>query len=134
MSAVPHPRFATRLPRLLRLLPAGLLTIGVVGLAACGADGDDSGLPGQRLSLQYGCMACHNTTGQPAVGPTWKGLYGSQAALKDGTTATVDRDYLVRAIENPDAQVPASAKVPMPKNNVPDADVQLIVDYIISLK
>ena len=131
MSAVPHPTFVTRM---LRLLPAAVLTAGVLGLAACGADGNDSSLPGQSLSLQYGCMACHNTTGQPAVGPTWKGLYGSQVKLKDGTTASVDRDYLVRASKEPNAQIPADAKVLMPKNSVPDADVQLIVDYIVSLK
>lgn len=123
-------------PRL-RLVPAGVLAFGVVAaaiaVASCGADAKDSALPGQRLALQYGCIACHSTNGVQLVGPTWKGLYGSRVTLKDGSTATVDRDYLVRAIKDPAAQVPIVSKLPMPGNKVPEADVQLIVDYLITL-
>ena len=131
MNAVAHPRFAHRL---LTLAPATVLTLAVVSLAACGVNKDPQGLPGKSLAKDYGCMACHTTDGRPGVGPTWKGLYQSQVTLEDGTTVTVDRDYLVRAIEDPNADIPKGSKVKMPVNRVPDADVQLIVDYIISLK
>jgi cytochrome c oxidase subunit 2 len=79
-------------------------------------------------------MACHTVDGRPSVGPTWKGLYGSQVTLEGGATVTVDRDYLVRSITDPNADIPQGAKVKMPVNRVPDSDVQKIVDYIISLK
>ena len=62
------------------------------------------------------------------------GLFGSEATLQDGRTVAVDREYLVRAIKDPAADVPAGTKVPMPVNRVPDADVQQIVDYLIALK
>jgi cytochrome c oxidase subunit 2 len=121
---------------LLQLIPATVLTAGVVAVAlgACGADPDDSAHPGRSLATDYGCIACHSTNGDPGVGVTWKGLYGSQMALEDGTTITVDRDFLVKSIKDPAADVLKGTKVPMPVNNVPDADVQAIVDYIISLK
>lgn len=130
MVAVTHPEFWRRL---LQLVPAGLVAVTAV-LVACGADPDTGAPPGKRLANEYGCLACHTVDGGVSVGPTWKGLYGSQVELTDGTTATVDRDYLVRSIRDPQAQVPTSAKVPMPVNQVPDADVATIVDYIITLQ
>jgi cytochrome c oxidase subunit 2 len=131
MNAVDHPTISHRL---FVLVPAAVLTIGVVALAACGVNKDPQALPGKSLAKDYGCMACHTTDGRPGVGPTWKGLYQSQVTLEGGVTATVDRDYLVRSIKDPNADIPQGSKVKMPVNRVPDADVQLIVDYIISLK
>ena len=131
MFAVAHPTIATRW---LRLAPAAVLTAAVVALAACGVDKDPTALPGKTLARDYGCMACHSISGAAGVGPTWKGLFGADATLEDGRTVTVDRAYLVRSITDPAADVPAGTKVPMPVNRVPEADVQLIVDYIIALK
>jgi cytochrome c oxidase subunit 2 len=130
MSAVRHPNIPGRLAR---LVPAALLTLGAV-LVACGADGTDSALPGHGIALNNGCIACHSPTGEAGVGPTWKGLYGSTVTLQNGSTATVDREYLVRAIKDPAADIEQGSKVQMPKNTLADADVQAIVDYIISLK
>lgn len=131
MNGVAHPTISRRL---LALAPAAVLSAAVVALAACGVNKDPQALPGKGLAQDYGCMACHSTDGRPGVGPTWKGLYQSEVTLEDGSTVTVDRDYLVRAIEDPNADIPQGSKVKMPVNRVPDADVQQIVDYIISLK
>jgi cytochrome c oxidase subunit II len=130
MNGVSHPTFSRRA---LHLVPAGVVAA-IAVLVACGADPDTGAHPGQRLANEYGCMACHSVNGDPSVGPTWKGLYESQVTLEDGTTVTVDRAYLVRSIMEPQADVPAGTKVPMPVNAVPEADVQTIVDYIITLK
>jgi cytochrome c oxidase subunit 2 len=130
MRDVTHPTISRRA---LQLLPAGLAAAAAV-LVACGADPDTGAHPGQRLAKEYGCVACHSSNGDTALGPTWKGVYQSQITLQDGTTVTVDRDFLVRSITDPAADVPLNNKVPMPVNFVPDADVQTIVDYIITLK
>ena len=131
MNGVDHPTISHRL---LVLVPAAVLTIGVVTLAACGVNKDPQALPGKSLAKDYGCVACHSSDGRPGVGATWKGLYQSQVTLEDGSTVTVDREYLVRSIKDPNADILQGSKVKMPVNRVPDADVQLIVDYIISLK
>ena len=115
-----------------RALPA-VLAAGVTALAACGSDGDDSLPVGQQLAKQYGCAACHTTNGDNGVGQTWLGLFGSTVELQDGRTVVVDREYLVRAITDPAADVRAGNKVPMPVNRVPKADVESIVDYIVTL-
>ncbi len=124
--------------RLLRIAPTAFVAVAAVGaslaIAACGKDKDESNLPGLGLARDYGCMACHSPTGAVGVGPAWNGLYESQIELDDGSIVTVDRDFLVRAIEDPPAQVPKGNQIPMPINRVPDADVQKIVDYIVSLK
>lgn len=130
MRDVTHPTISRRA---LQLLPAGLAAAAAV-LVACGADPDTGAHPGQRLAKEYGCVACHSNDGTTGLGVTWKGLYESQVALDDGTTVTVDRDFLVRSIKDPAADVPLNNILQMPVNNVPDADVQTIVDYIITLK
>ena len=127
---------STNVPRrVVRLLPAtvGVLVVGVLALTACGPDKEGTTLPGAGVARESGCVACHSVSGGSGVGPTWKGLFGSQVTLTDGSTVTVDRDYLVRAITDPAAQVPEGTKVPMPVNRLDDAAVQQIVDYIISL-
>jgi cytochrome c oxidase subunit 2 len=130
MSAVRHLNFASRA---VRSAPAAALAL-VVVLVACGADNNDGALPGYGIALNNGCIACHSTNGDAGVGPTWKGLYESTVTLADGSTPTVDRAFLVRSIVDPNAQIELGSKVPMPKNTLGDADVQQIVDYIISLK
>ena len=55
------------------------------------------------------------------------------ALLEDGRVVTVDRDYLVRSIVDPEADRPAVAMLKMPKNTIPAADVESIVDYLVSL-
>ena len=77
-----------------------------------------------------------------SVGPTWKGLYGSQVALTDGTTATADDAYLAGRLANPGAVTvagysrgtmtaalqPHRAVLNKPEN------VEAIIAYIKSLK
>ena len=70
-------------------------------------------------------LAKMSTANQPMERLAMTGLIGK--------TVTVDRDYLVRAITDPAAQVPEGTKVPMPVNRLDDAAVQQIVDYIVSL-
>lgn len=118
-----------------RTAPAVMAAVAVcaAALVACGPDKEGTSAPGAGLARESGCVACHSVTGGSGVGPTWKGLFGSQVTLDDGSVVTVDRDYLVRAIEDPAAQVRMGNKVPMPVNRLDDAAVQSIVDYIISL-
>ena len=74
----------------------------LAGLAACtGSEAKGLAATGKVLSRQKGCVSCHTTDGRPAVGPTWKGVYGSQVVLDDGTTVTADDAYLRESILHP---------------------------------
>lgn len=62
---------------------------------------------GQRLATTQGCLTCHSVDGSRIVGPTWKGLYGSDIPLGDGSTVKADDVYMHTAIVDPNAQVHA---------------------------
>ncbi len=67
-----------------------------------------STVEGRRLSQLYGCIACHATesTSISRLGPTWKGLYGSQRTYAKGVLrVTADDGYLREAILEPAAKV-----------------------------
>jgi hypothetical protein len=63
---------------------------------------------GRRLSQLYGCAACHAVTADApsGLGPTWKGLYGSQRSYAKGVLrVTADDAYLRESILEPTAKV-----------------------------
>lgn len=88
--------------------PAG----GAAGGAAAPLGGgeqaaDTGGDVGRGLQLfrQFNCGACHSVNGQAGVGPTMKGLAGSQRRFADGSTGVADDAYLKEAIQQPNAKI-----------------------------
>lgn len=73
----------------------------------------ESGIPvdaspaerGALLYQQQACNGCHSLDGAAGVGPTFQGLFDSNRAFTDGTTATVDANYLRESILQPSAKV-----------------------------
>ena len=59
---------------------------------------------GATLYQESGCKACHSLDGSKGVGPTWKGLFGSQVKLADGSTVKADEAYLTESIKVPEAK------------------------------
>ncbi len=111
----------------------------VVGVIAKGGGGGDAGPPlseqgelGKQAAVRAACVGCHGRNGEGVTGPPWIGLYGSTVTLRDGTTLTADRDYLVESILDPNAKLVAGYGQ-MPEDTVRDADLALIVEYIIEL-
>ncbi|MCB8988785.1 MAG: cytochrome c oxidase subunit II [Ardenticatenaceae bacterium] len=62
---------------------------------------------GEIWYTEFGCNACHSLDGSVLAGPSWQGIYGHQAELADGTTATVDDAYIRESILNPNQQIVA---------------------------
>ena len=92
---------------------------------------------GERTFKLKGCVACHTTDGAKLVGPTWKGLFGSQVTvLSDGKEATVtaDEDYLTRSIHHPPKEVVKGFAPQMPKTDLKERDVADLVAFIKSLR
>ncbi len=92
---------------------------------------------GKKLYETRTCSACHSTDGSAKVGPTFKGLYGSDVKLIDGTTVKADDNYIHESIVMPAAKVvdgfgPVSA---MPMGLVTSEDeINQLVEFIKSLK
>jgi cytochrome c oxidase subunit 2 len=103
-----------------------------------GSEGDTPVARGDKLSQQFGCRACHSIDGSPLVGPTWKGLFGSQVQLADGTTVTADEAYLEESIRDPAAKLTAGfTTVPMPPTiaqGMTDQQISDVIEFIKSLK
>jgi cytochrome c oxidase subunit II len=92
---------------------------------------------GERVFKLKGCVACHSTDGTKLVGPTWKGLFGSQVAvLTEGkeSTVTADDEYIKRSIRHPPKEVVKGFKPQMPKADLKERDVADLAEYIKTLK
>ncbi|MAG35575.1 MAG: hypothetical protein CL878_04930 [Dehalococcoidia bacterium] len=93
---------------------------------------------GESLSTRLGCIACHSVDGSALVGPSWKGLYGKQETLADGSTVAVDDTYLRESIVEPDAKIvngfPAGTMPPELTQNLSEQDTEAIIEYIKTLK
>ena len=107
-----------------RLAPLSVGLAILLGAAACGGPsivsptakkvvgplpkaGKGNAADGKKLYTSLGCAGCHSLGGSKGVGPTFKGLAGSQVKLDNGQTVTADDAYLLKAIEDPDAQIVA---------------------------
>ncbi len=125
---------------LLALVPVLILT-GV--LASCG--GDDSGSSagtggassdvdaGKQVARDRGCTSCHSSSGSKGTGPTWKGLYGSEVELADGTTVTADELYIKESITDPGAKIVKGYGNMMPHFTLSQEEVNQLFAYIQSL-
>ena len=87
--------------------------------------------------MTQGCQACHSLDGTVVVGPSWKNIFGTQERLDDGSTVTVDEDYLRKSILNPGDQIVDGFQNVMPSNFseiLSERDVNDLIAFIRSLQ
>ncbi len=88
---------------------------------------------GREVAQARGCIACHSIDGSRSVGPSWKGLFGAQRKLVDGSTVVADEAYLRTAIDDPNAQVVEGYPPLMPPLPLPAEETAALIAYIESL-
>ena len=92
---------------------------------------------GMELALLNGCAGCHTVDGEPGLGPTWQGIFGSREDLEDGSTVTVDAEYITESVRNPGLKIVRGFDAIMPtfdEETLPADDVAAIIAYIESVK
>lgn len=98
---------------------------------------------GERLYQMFGCMACHSTDGTLVgkVGPSWKGLYGTEREIAKGTKGKfkADEAYLRESITNPSAKVVKGFEkfdtgMPIYAGILNDSQIESLILFIKSLK
>ena len=101
-------------------------------------EGPASAELGEKLSVAMGCIACHSVDGsrEGRTGPTWKGLFGSDRALTDGSIESANEFYLRDSILNPQKKVvkgyePAMASY---KGVLTSEQIESLILYIRALK
>jgi cytochrome c oxidase subunit II len=84
---------------------------------------------------KHGCGQCHTTDGTPKEGPTFKGLWGKQEALEDGSTVTVDENYVRESVVDPQAKIVKGFPRTMPpyKGRLKDREISGLIEYIKGL-
>jgi len=91
---------------------------------------------GAKLYEKKGCIGCHTVDGSPKVGPTWKGDWGQKAQMNDGSTITVDENYVRESILSPQAKSRPGYPPSMPsfEGQLKENEIQALIAYIKSLK
>lgn len=81
----------------------------------------------EDLAKKHACVACHNVKGAKTVGPTYVDVAKKYAGQKDAAAKLADK------VKKGGTGV--WGQVPMPPNPaVPDADVQALVKWVLSVK
>ncbi|MFY0697808.1 MAG: cytochrome c oxidase subunit II [Balneola sp.] len=101
--------------------------------------GGVSGTPveqGEQLVQLQGCTTCHSDDGSRLIGPSFKGLWESEETLTDGSTVTVDENYLRESILNPGAKIVESYDNVMTpyEGRISDEEITNIIEYLKTLK
>ena len=78
-----------------------------------------------QLLAKYNCQACH-TVDKKLVGPAYKEVAAKYAG-DSGAAAKLEQK-----VKNGGTGV--WGQIPMPPNNVPDADLKTLVEWILALK
>lgn len=93
---------------------------------------------GKKLTQSKGCIACHSADGNRMVGPSYKGVFGADRELHDGSVVKADENYLRESILNPQAKIvkgfgPPSA-MPVFQGLLSEQEMNSLIEYIKSVK
>ncbi len=90
---------------------------------------------GRKLYTKKGCAQCHSVDGAAATGPTFKDVFGQQRQLTDGSTVTVDENYIRESILDPYTKVAAGYQAVMPtyQGRLKEREITALITYIESL-
>lgn len=85
---------------------------------------------GRELAQAKACSGCHTIDGASGIGPTWKGLFGKQENLEDGSTVLVDEAFLRSFIRNPQSRDIKGFPNVMPQLPLTDEELEALIAYI----
>jgi cytochrome c oxidase subunit 2 len=97
-------------------------------------------LPGLLLIRKNGCTACHSFDGSKIVGPSFKGIYGSNTTvLANGKemVVKVDFDYILESVYLPNAKIVKGFQPNLMqsfKDALTEDQVKQIAEFIKTLK
>lgn len=89
------------------------------------AQADVNAAKAMQLAQKYNCLACH-AVDKKLVGPAYKDVAKKYASDKSAP------EKLEHKVKNGSSGVWGA--IPMPPNNVPDADIRALVHWVLSLK
>jgi len=89
---------------------------------------------GQSIYEKQRCDACHSLDGSQIVGPSFKGLFGTQRPLEGGQIVLADEEYIRESIVMPSAKIAEGYPNGMALFNLSDVEIQALTEFIKTLK
>ena len=82
------------------------------------------------------CNTCHTINGSALIGPSFKGVWGKQSELVDGSKVSVDENYIRESMMDPMKKIVKGFPPAMPtfRGMLSDEDVNALIAYIKTLK
>ncbi|KZE35224.1 cytochrome c oxidase subunit II [Crenobacter luteus] len=112
---------------------AGLPRFAAVRQVAATPPGGGLAARGRGIAQARGCFGCHSVDGAASVGPGWRGLFGHEVELADGSRLKADAAYIAESIRAPAAKLVKGYPPIMPPYALDDGEVAAIAAYIASL-
>lgn len=90
---------------------------------------------GERAYQLRGCTQCHSVDGTAGIGPSLQGAWGKQETMTDGSTITVDENYIRESLLDPQAKIVGGYEGVMPtyQGRLSDQEITFIIAFIKSL-
>ena len=91
---------------------------------------------GAMLFEKKGCVACHSTDGSAKVGPSFKGVFGTDVPLAAGGPVKMDENYIRESLMAPQAKSRPGFPPSMPsfEGQLKEKEIEGIIAFIKSLK
>jgi cytochrome c551/c552 len=80
------------------------------------------------------CKTCHSLDGSRVIGPSFKGFYGRQIKLSDGTQIYANTEYFINSVKNPAAQMQEGYPPGMPGIPLTDEEIDHLLHFVASQK
>ena len=88
---------------------------------------------GESVYKKKGCEGCHTLDGSTKVGPSFKGVYGTDVKV-GGATVKMDDEYIRNSILAPQAQSRAGFPPSMPVIPLSDKEIEGVIEFIKAQK
>ncbi len=89
---------------------------------------------GYEVYIEFGCKSCHSLDGTEKAGggPSFKGSWGTQRELQDGTTVLMDENYIRESLLQPAAKIHKGFEPRMPtfQGQINDDDIRRVIAFI----
>lgn len=91
---------------------------------------------GSKLYQTKACVGCHSLDGSKLVGPSFKGVYGREGQMQDGSKVKADDAYIKESILNPTAKVVKDYPPAMPsyQGQLSDQEIADLIEYLKTVK
>jgi cytochrome c oxidase subunit II len=109
------------------------------GVAVVVEEGANLALLGRQIVESKGCLACHSLDGSTIIGPTFKGVWGTNVpVITQGQEREVlfDYDYLKRSIYEPDYDIHKGYRAGQMfsyEGEISEQQIELIVEFLKTL-